>query len=222
MLKYYLIVGLFLTQLKFLLKSEYEEASGYKPMSAPLIEWLNQTAARHKRWTGRTGAIPSAPYQWSTIRAGPGVAQSWNFPSSPSCRKAGAALHGEGGEQSSMELDPRGQKELLLSWKPTRGCSASPRWSGLNPSLLQLSSCSCRAHIPHSPAPTRQTQRGLPGKHHNQLPPSCFSGEKQEIAPRIERTHRLHPKPPWELQASGFNFSKIKRRKQIYLGSSLI
>lgn len=51
--------------------------------------------------------IPSAVLQRSIIRAGTGVARSWNFLSSPSCRKAGAAVRGEGGE-----LDPRGQNEL--------------------------------------------------------------------------------------------------------------
>lgn len=215
MLKYYFIVGLFLTQLKLLLKSEYEEASEYKPMNTLWIEWLNQTAARHNRWTGRTGA-----------------------PRNPICHFIGGASLGQVLERLKAEISspahaaekleflsgrrevsspPRswtleGRTNLLLSWKHARGCSASPRWSTLTASLFQRNFWVLRSpgnHIPagdYSGAPAGQTQWGLPGKHHNRLPWSCFSGEKQEIAPRIEHTHRLCPKTQ-RLKASGFHFS---------------
>lgn len=85
--------------------------------------------------------IPPTVHQWSIIRAGTGVAQSWNFLSSPSCRKAGAAARGREVSSPPRSWTLEGRTNLLLSWKHP----ASPRWSALLPSLFQPSSWSCRA-----------------------------------------------------------------------------
>lgn len=85
--------------------------------------------------------IPPAVHQWSIIRAGTGVAQSWFFLCSPSCRKTGAAVRGREVSSPPRSWTLEGRTNLLLSWKHP----ASPRWSALLPSLFQPSSWSCRA-----------------------------------------------------------------------------
>lgn len=169
MLKYYFIVGFLLLSWSFVLKSEYEEASEYKPMN--IWVWVvNQTAARHNRWTGRTGA-PCNPICCSSL--------------GQVLERLKAAISSAAHPAEKLELEHpcrswtlEGRTNLLLGWNPAQH-HLIPAFSSPSPGPAE-----CRKT--HSCSTNTVSSSG---KHHSQLPWSCCSGEKQEIAPRIEHTH---------------------------------